>query len=250
MTTDLEPGATSASGERHQPSRGPAMRAYCATLSRFTSAVQSTEQLLRNDEAGTREDSEQREVASAARLRSIERAGAAAEAGLEHTAVVRAEQGLPPPTTDDTGGSASEPHLLRRAADSDVGVALTSLGRRRDAVRAAETEFAQWLTQRDEQSRRIVVTVTAVVAVVAAGVMAVVGTTASAATSLALLAACTVAVVATALMTAAARRLPRVCAGAGLARRPHPVAMARYGGELTVATAVALAAVNVTAGAL
>lgn len=249
MTTDLDPTTADGSGQRHQPSRGPAMRAYCATLSRFTSAVQSTEQLLRNDEAGTREDTEQLEITTAGRLRRIERAGAAAEAGLEHTTAVRAVHGLPAPE-EPSGSSPGGRDLARRTGGSDVGMALTSLGRRRDELRAAESEFTQWLDGHDEQSRRVVLAATGAVGVVAALAMAVLGTRMSGSASLALLAVCTVAVVTTALTTASARRLRRVCTGPGLSRRPDPVAMARYGGVVAAAAAVGLAAVNIAVGSL
>lgn len=476
MTTELDFGAT---GDPHTtppagpPARSPAMRAYCATLARFTSAVQSTEQLLRNDDAGTREDAEQREQTAATRLRGIDRAGAAATDGLAHCAAVRTEHGLaddlrapagrpsataghvddawpdgpvpghglgngpvgaadtpaarpgdrpnptstaspyhhldaapddtgpgagaphtpvgavPGPSTDHphlgsvtaapygrsrpapgdgarrspggstlgrldgpngrpaggtgagTGGSAepgrvaggggvpfhegdrpggtadpdliagpdgiadpgrghgpsdrilrpggtadpghthassasvavhAEPAMLRRASSvadhavpddtapgldrlrrtggADLGVALSALGRRRDELKLAESDFATWLDAHDERSRRVALGAVVAAAATAAVVMAVVGTRMAAPAALALLIVCTVAVVAVGLGVAAARRLPRVCLGAGLSRRPDPARLATYGARIGGAALLALTAVNIGAGAL
>lgn len=456
MTTDVEFGTAddpNTTPTSHPPARGPAMRAYCATLARFTSSVQSTEQLLRNDDAGTREDTEQREQTATTRLRGIDRAGAAATDGLAHCAAVRAGHGLPaaghrpadgavggsapgerlhpdapyagrllgaepgpgpigsgaaarsphgdaavhsplggdtavhhppgsvarppadgpaaypptgdptvrPPITGDTavhrppgsvarppatyppsagdaamrppyggatgrpptggstgrpphdgsasahlpiGGPAARPphgsppladrpgttgrpgaavhpdtgssgaatavrpepapprtsaaHLddpagfdrLRRTGGADLGVALTALGRRRDELKLAEAEFAAWLDAHDERSRRVTLGATVGAGLAGAAVMAVAGTRMAAAPALALLVVCTLAVVAAGLGVAAARRLPRVCRGAGLARRPDGPALARYGARIGGAALLALTAANVAAGAL
>ncbi|TDC49017.1 hypothetical protein E1212_19360 [Jiangella ureilytica] len=404
-------GAGRAAGPAGQPARSPAMRAYCATLARFTSSVQSTEQLLRNDDAGTREDTEQRELTATSRLRGIDRAALAADDGLDHCAAVRAAHGLPlPPATwgteadlalpdpadddldargpgpgepgrarlrghdtepaddgrhpagsgtgrgprpatvspaglarlrppghgtepddhsvpsaqagngynprtgepgrarplghdtepaDDSGRTAhpgnghtprtgepgrarplghdTEPaddsgrtahagngrvprsgtagpggldRLRRSGGGADLGVALTSLGRRRDALRLAEEEFAGWLAARDEQTRRVSLGAAVGAGLAGAAVMVVAGTRTSAAVSLALLAACTLVVVAVGVGVAAARRSPRVCRGAGLARRPHPLGLARYAAQIGGPALLALAAANIGAGAL
>ncbi|PZF83695.1 hypothetical protein [Jiangella anatolica] len=314
MTAEVEFGARPVPGP---PVRSPAMRTYCATLARFTSAVQSTEQLLRNDDAGAREDADQREQTAAIRLRGVDRAGAAAVDGLDQCATVRTEYGLPAaesrlaPTGDhdvlgaavrDPGvpaatqvdphaiGLAPEPHpgpgfsgtaddrsewdpagrvtvaprpapaavtaaepgldRLRRTGGADLGVALTTLGRRRDELRAAETEFTRWFQAYDERSRRVTHGAVGVAGLAGAAVMGVVGAAASAATALALLVVCTLAVVATGTGVAAIRRLPRVCRGAGLARRPSGPALARFGAQVGGVALLALAAVNIGAGAL
>ncbi|WP_116947844.1 hypothetical protein [Jiangella endophytica] len=357
MTADLEFGATDDPGTKppsRPPVRTPAMRAYCATLARFTSSVQSTEQLLRNDDAGTREDTEQREQTAAIRLRGIDRAGTAATDGLAHCAAVRSEHGLPahvtepdrPPAAgasadlpqfhtpddapfgdpsrhadldaprDDTGhfsgddpgrgtlggvavraphgvpaagrpGSAvragpgssgsgssgaatavrAEPaplrtpaarlddpapglDRLRRTGGADLGVALTALGRRRDELKLAETDFAAWLDAHDERSRRVTLGAVVGAGLCGAAVMAVAGSRLAAAAAFALLIVCTLAVVAVGLGVAAARRLPRVCRGAGLSRRPDASALARYGTRIGGAALLALTAANIAAGAL
>ncbi|RIQ33626.1 hypothetical protein [Jiangella rhizosphaerae] len=355
MTADLEfgaPGDPAAASRPGAPVRSPAMRAYCASLARFTSSVQSTEQLLRNDDAGTREDTEQRELTAATRLRGIDRAGAAADDGLAHCAAVRSDYGLPsgspadafaeyeerlgadgrdrpgggghaddgtvgtaedggtvgpahdrgsagpahdrstagPPRDRGTAGLVRHPDSgpshgtdgslpgtatavrsgtrrlrtspgrlddaapgldrLRRTGGADLGVALTALGRRRDELKLAEAEFAHWLQMHDEQSRRITLGAVVAAGLAGAAVMAVAGVRTSAATALALLIVCSLAVVAAGLGVAAARRLPRVCRGAGLARRPDGWALARYGARIGGATLLALTAANIVAGAL
>ncbi|TDD72250.1 hypothetical protein E1262_02710 [Jiangella aurantiaca] len=276
MTADLEFGTTGDHGTAWRPGppvRSPAMRAYCATLARFTSSVQSTEQLLRNDDAGTREDTEQRELAAATRLRGIDRAGAAADDGLAQCAAVRAEYGLPagsalhavrrpsddvtvaPPSGPPAGAGRlddSAPPLdrLRRTGGADLGIALTALGRRRDELKLAETEFAHWLEADDERSRRVTLGALAAAGLGAAAVMAVAGTRTSAGTALALLIVCALTVVAVGLGVAAARRLPRVCRGAGLARRPDGRALVKYGARIGGVALLALTAANLTAGAL
>ncbi|MBB5787176.1 hypothetical protein [Jiangella mangrovi] len=263
------PGAVGApdraAGRAEQPMRGPAMRGYCAALARFTSSVQSTEQLLRNDDAGTREDTEQRELTSTSRLRGIERAAHAADDGLDHGASVRSAHGLPLRasswgTDDDSPTAAAEAEgtaldggldrLRRAAGGADLGVALTSLGRRRDALRLAEEEFTGWLAARDQQTRRICLGAAVGAGLAGSAVMAVAGSRLSAALSLALLVLCTLAVVAVGVGVAAARRSPRVCRGAGLARRPHPLGLARYAAQVGGLALLALAAANIGAGAL
>ncbi|WP_053203684.1 hypothetical protein [Jiangella muralis] len=481
MTADVEFGAADdpTTPSPGAPVRAPAMRAYCATLARFTSSVQSTEQLLRNDDAGTREDTEQREQTAATRLRGIHRASSAADDGLAHCAAVRSEYGLtsdppddgpgphparygrashppdpdplpsdegpgphldryartpllpgpsplpsdegpgphsdryglgparagrpaaddppaghlppaaanrpayepstrpayepptrlvghrssrtdpdpdygPPtarrPPADDTLGfgtgtgtgpyvghpSASHPYAsrpagadhvplggtaarradlslrgtavapgpdspepgsagprtagptegdtttagptsgaatavhtdpvvhrtahqlddpaptldrLRRTGGADLGVALTALGRRRDELKLAEVEFETWLVAHDERSRRVTMGAVVGAGLAGAAVMVVAGTRTSAAMTLALLIVCTLAVVAVGLGVAAARRLPRVCRGAGLARRPDAAALVRYGGRIGGVALLALTAANIAAGA-
>lgn len=326
-------GLSGRTGQVPQPVRTPAMRAYCATLARFTSSVQSTEQLLRNDDAGTREDTEQRELTATTRLRGIDRAASAAADGLDHCTSVRSAHGLPlrapswgeddadvvgaseaggaEPPGVERGGFGTSPDAVAsespartdpgrrrggtdgsawpaaaaagrpggargRAGDTrhagpgamavspaqglerlrgsggsaDLGVALTSLGRRRDALRLAEDEFAGWLATRDEQTRRISLGAAVGAALAAAAVMAVAGIRMSAAVSLALLVVCTLAVVAVAVGVAASRRSPRVCRGDGLARRPHALGLARYGAQVGGLALLALAAANIGAGAL
>ncbi|SDU32701.1 hypothetical protein [Jiangella alkaliphila] len=383
MTTDLDFGTSddhNTASRAGVPPRSPAMRTYCSTLSRFTSAVQSTEQLLRNDDAGTREDTEQRELTATTRLRGIDRAASAAADGLAHCATVRSTFGLPadavapaggpafdldgralgagsedawPALDDDAargrrgraggrpdhdalgtigrsgegvpgtfdpdhgprggapelpfddrppeGGTAtprpgparavrpeyaapgatvepdprspgatavrSESALvhepadrpvdpapgldrLRRTGGADLGVALTALGRRRDELKLAETDFERWLASHDERSRKITLGAAVAAGVAGVAVMAVAGARTSAATALALLIVCTLAVVAVGLGVAAARRLPRVCRGAGLARRPDGVALARYGARIGGTALLALTAANIAAGAL
>ncbi len=436
MTTDLDFGTSddhNTASRAGVPLRSPAMRTYCSTLGRFTSAVQSTEQLLRNDDAGTRDDTEQRELTATTRLRGIDRAASAADDGLAHCAAVRSTSGLPaaaialaggpafdldgralgagsehawpgmvdeaaaergrlvgtaarpalgvPDTTTDPlpssarhpraglprstgddpeygraggrpdhdalgtigrsghavpgsfgpdhgrrgvapelplddrppeGGAAtprpgparavgpeytapgsvghtdrglpgttvepdpgspgatavrSESALvhepagrpgdpapgldrLRRTGGADLGVALTALGRRRDELKLAETDFERWLESHDERSRKITLVAAVAAGVAGAAVMTVAGARTSAATALALLIVCTLAVVAVGLGMAAARRLPRVCRGAGLARRPDGLALARYGARIGGTALLALTAADIAAGAL
>lgn len=253
-----QPERTVRPGAAGQVARSTAMRAYCATLSRFTSSVQSTEQLLRNDEVAVREDTEQRELTAASRLRGIERAATAAADGLEQCAAVRSAHGLDglgATTGHDPSGGDGDNHRagldrLRRSGSADLGVALTSLGRRRDALRLAEDEFAGWLARHDEQTRRVSLGVAVAAGLAAAAVMAVAGTSTSAATSLALLVVCTLAVVAVGVGVAAARRSPRVCRGVGLARRPYALGLARFGAQVGGLALLALAAANIGAGTL
>lgn len=418
MTTDLDFGTSddhNTASRTGPPLRSPAMRTYCSTLSRFTSAVQSTEQLLRNDDAGTREDTEQRELTATTRLRGIDRAASAADDGLAHCATVRSTFGLPadvvalagrpafdldgralgagsdharpgldndadaergrlrgvsarhpraglprsagddpeyghaggrpdhdalgtigrsgqgvPGTFDPArgprGGAPELPYddrppeggtvtprpgraravrpeyaapgtvgrtdrgpagatvepdprspgatavrsesalshepadrlvdpapaldRLRRTGGADLGVALTALGRRRDELKLAETDFERWLESHDEGSRKITLGAAVAAGVAGAAVMAVAAARTSAATALALLIVCTLAVIAVGLGVAAARRLPRVCRGAGLARRPDGLALARYGARIGGTALLALTAANIAAGAL
>ncbi|SEF14935.1 hypothetical protein [Jiangella alba] len=139
---------------------------------------------------------------------------------------------------------------LRRTGGADLGVALTALGRRRDELKLAETDFETWLIAHDERSRRVTTTAVAGAGLAGASVMVVAGTRMSAAMTLVLLVVCTLAVVAVGLGVAAARRLPRVCRGAGLARRPDAAALVRCGARIGGAALLALTVANVAAGAL
>lgn len=139
---------------------------------------------------------------------------------------------------------------LRRTGGADLGVALTALGRRRDELKLAEAEFETWLVAHDERSRRVTTSAVVGAGLAGAAVMVTAGTRMSAAMTLALLIACTLAVVAVGLGVAAARRLPRVCRGAGLARRPDTTALVRYGARIGGAALLALTVANIAAGAL
>ncbi|SDT68603.1 hypothetical protein [Jiangella sp. DSM 45060] len=139
---------------------------------------------------------------------------------------------------------------LRRTGGADLGVALTALGRRRDELKLAEAEFETWLVAHDEQSRRVTTSAAVGAGLAGAAVMVIAGTRVSAAMTLALLIACTLAVVAVGLGVAAARRLPRVCRGAGLSRRPDTTALVRYGARIGGAALLALTVANIAAGAL
>lgn len=249
MTTGLRPGSVGQAGGHELPERSPAMRAYCSALARFTSAVQSTELALRNDVAGTRDDHEQRELSSASRLRSAERAHAAAEEGLEHTATARRDHGLAETASRLGAAGIGRARRLRLGA-ADLGMALTALSRRRDELRLAETEFGRWLGAEDELSWRMVVGAGVVVGALGAAAMATAGTAMSAASSLMLLAGCVLAVVVAVLAVAISRRLPHACAGPSLARVPTAASLAGLGLRAAGLAAVGLAAVNIVAGLL
>lgn len=227
--------------------RGPGMQAYCATLGRFTSSVQTTEIVLRENEAAAQEEREQRELATDSRLRSLDKARAEAQAGIDHAAEVRESHGL--------GSADDEPKppgwgLSRRSGANDLGIALTTLARRRDELQATETTFEEWIDTEDMSSMKIVTGATAAVGLMAAIMMGVASASASPAGSLALLVVCVLGVTAVSLGVAASRRLPRVCSGMSLARTADPFLMTRFGAMIAGITACVLIVANVMASSL
>lgn len=241
---EAEPSWTGGSGEPIR--RDPAMQSYCATLSRFTSSVQSTELSLRHEEATTGEEHDRLETAAASRLRGIDKARAEAAAGLEHIAVVRAEHGV------DRAGQLTPAVIAGRSqrhGGADIGVTLASLARRRDELRVAESEFHEWRRTADRNALRIVLGVAAAAWMVGAVVVALTST-APGPIAAAVLAACIVMVTAAGLGVGTALRLPQICTGPGLARVPDAARAARFGMRLCGAAAVALVAVAVLSGSL
>ncbi|PSL01359.1 hypothetical protein CLV30_11489 [Haloactinopolyspora alba] len=220
------------------PPRGPAMRAYCASLTHFTSSVHSSELALRHDEAATVEQREELETASGSRLRGIDKAGAEAAAAAEHVVAVRERHGIGPA---DTGASAPVPDP--RAMGADLGAALASLARRRDQLRTAEAEFDTWRRAADRTALRVVVAIAGVLGTVGALVLA--ASAASSTTTIVALLAGTAVVTGAALLAAVVLRLPQVCAGPSLARSPDPAAVSRFGALVAAVAIVGLALVSV-----
>ena len=247
MTADtgLDADRRGEDADRYRAPRAPAMQEYCATLSRFTSSVQSTELMLRHEEATIADEAEQVEQATASRLRGIERARAEAQSGLDHTAAVRQAHGVA--STDPAVDTGRTP---RRRIGGDLGIALTSLARRRDELRAAEEEFDTWSRSQDQNAQRVVLGAAAAVGVIGAAVLVVVGMSSSPGLTLSLLIAITGAITGTGLAAGTLVRLPVLCTGPTLIREPQATALTRFGAILACVAAAGLAAVAIASGAL
>jgi hypothetical protein len=227
--------------------RSPGMQAYCATLGRFTSSVQTTEIVLRENEAAAQEERERRELAAETRLRGLDKARAEAAAGLEHAAAVRESHGL--------GSSDDEPKppgwgRPRPSGSPDLGIALTTLARRRDQLQAAETSFEEWADEEDLRSMKIVIGVTAVAGLIAAAMIGVVGAKLPMVGSLTLLVVGVLAVAGASIGVAVTRRLPQICSGACLARVVDPFLAVRFGAMIAGGVAGVLIVVNIMASSL
>ncbi|WP_298323369.1 hypothetical protein [Haloactinopolyspora sp.] len=247
MTADAGvESASRADADRYRAPRAAAMQEYCATLSRFTSSVHSTELMLRHEEATIADESDQVDQAAAARLRGVERARAEAQAGLEHTATVREAHGV---TGADSNGPTGRP-IRRRASSGDLGIALTSLARRRDELRAAEAEFDTWLQSHDQKAQRVVFGAAGAAGVLGAVAMVIVGGSAPPVWTLSLLLAGVVVVTAAGLATGVLVRLPALCAGPSLVREPQATAVSRFAAALAGVAAAGFIGIAVATGAL
>lgn len=251
MTADagLDADRRSDDPDRYRAPRAAPMQEYCATLSRFTSSVQSTELMLRHEETTIADETDQVEQATASRLRGIERARAEAQSGLEHTATVRQAHGVAG-TDPATESATASGRAVRRRIGGDLGIALTSLARRRDELRAAEEEFDTWSRSQDQNAQRVVVGTAAGAGVIGAAVMVVVGTSSSPVLTLSLLIVFTGAVAVAGLAAGVFVRLPVLCTGPTLVREPQATALTRFGAILAGVAGAGLLGVAIAAGVL